>query len=86
MKKSPLKNGGIKGKKMSRLNRRNKDSVMGDDFWHIETFAEMVGFTVREAVEHVWKNNIRTKSTRGGMWVSSKAFDGLEIKKTLGEL
>ena len=74
---------------MSRLGRRNKDSVMcdGGNFWHIETFAAMVGFTLKEAVEHVRKNNIRTKSIRGGeMWVSPKAFDGLEIKKTLREL
>ena len=74
---------------MSRLNRRNKESVMGDgaNFWHIETFAEMVGMTIPEAIKYITEKKIRTKRIGGyEIWVSPRAFDGLEIKKTLAEL
>ena len=59
----------------------------GGDFWHIGTFAEMVGMTIPEAMKYITEKKIRTKRIGGyEIWVSPKAFDGLEIKKTLAEL
>ena len=71
------------------MGRSNKYSVNGDgaNFWHIGTFAEMVGMTIPEAMKYVTEKKIRTKTIRGyEIWVSPRAFDGLEMKKTLAEL